>query len=152
MDFIDNKSDLMKALEESHKRIDALRKLPEYDEFLKYRNELNLFADFINNKRMHEAIKFLRELVEDEDKLMIFLDRIKKLEDRLHDIQWKQGFTGGCSNIMDFVFETIAKHCEEAPVTSTFGNGAFVIGKYTIEMYSGQGEHGYSIYKQERIY
>lgn len=150
---MENKSDLLIAIEELREKKRQLERLPEYQEFLELSKGIHLFNDFIFEKREQKTIKFINELAEDEERLVGLLGRISTLEGKLIDIQFKKGFTGGPSNIMDYIFEIIIKgDYSKVPSTSGFSSGGFKVGNYTIEMSSGQGEYFYSIYKQQRIY
>ena len=53
---------------------------------------------------------------------------------------------------MDHVWEVVKKHGKETEVDSMFGNYAYSLGGYIMETYSGQGEYGYAIYTQKRIF
>ena len=81
-----------------------------------------------------------------------WLERINKLEKRLSDIQWKKGYTFCSSNIMDHVFAVFEKHGDPAEVDGMFGSNAYKINEYTMEIYHGQGEYGYSITIPNRIF
>lgn len=150
--LFDKKSDFKKALDEYFKKVDAIRKLPEYQDFLKYREECQQFAEFINEKRINKTHTFIKSFVENEEVVINWLERVKKLEKRLGDSAWKRHESHSSSKIMDHIWEVAQKHGRRAEVESMFGNEAFIIGKFTIEVYSGQGEYGYAVYINKRIF
>jgi hypothetical protein len=150
--LIDNKSDLKKSLEEYFKRVEAIQKLPEYAEFLKYREECEQFAEFINNKRIEKTYEFIQSIIKDDMKVKGWLERIKNLEKELSDSAWKRHESFCSSNIMDHVWEVAEKHGTPADAEEMFDVGAFTLGKFTITKYSGQGEYGYAIYVNKRIF
>lgn len=150
--LFDNKKDFEKALDEYFERVDAIRKLPEYQDFLKYREELEQFKDFIDSKRIEKTSDFIRSFIENEKEVINWLERIKKLEKRLSDSAWKRHEPFCSSNIMDHVWKVVQKIGRPTDVESMFGNGAYTIGKFTVETYSGQGEYGYAVYINKRLF
>jgi hypothetical protein len=150
--LIDNKSDLKKSLEEYFKRVEAIQKLPEYAEFLKYREECEQFAEFINNKRIEKTYEFIQSIIKDDMKVKDWLERIKNLEKELSDSAWKRHESFCSSNIMDHIWEVVKKYGHPVEAEDMFDQEAFVIGKYTMAVYSGQGEYGYSISVKNRIF
>lgn len=152
--IFDKESELMKALDEHLKRVEAVRKLPAYQEFIKYKEELELFSKFIDSKRREKTKELILDLIQGrkDEEIKAWIERIKKLEKRLSDSEWKKGYSFCSSNIMDHVWETVKEIGEEVDVDDMFGNAAYKIGKFTMESYSGQGEYGYAIYVNQRIF
>ena len=157
LDMFDKKSDLMKAINKHLAQVKRIHALPEYQEFLKYREELEQWGEFVMVKRLERMQPLMNELFigdedEDETKLNEYLERIKKLEKRLKDIQWNNGTSFCSSNIMDLVWEYFKKYGSSVEVTGMFDLEAIRLGNYTMTIYSGQGEYGYSITKPQRIF
>jgi hypothetical protein len=150
--IFDNKPDLMKAIKEHFKKVDAIRKLPEYQEFLKYKEEMDQFAEFIQNKRISKTSDFIENFLPNEEEVMKWIERIKKLEKRLSDSAWKRRESFCSSNIMDHIWEVVKKNGTPVEVEEMFGTGAYKFGKFTMEEYHGQGEYGYAIYVNKRIF
>lgn len=158
-DLFSKESDLMKALDEHLKKVEAIHKLPQYAEFLKYKEELDQFKEFIDLRRLEKTREIIFELLKDdykhrdsEKKVKEWLDRIKNLEERLSDSAWKRHETFCSSNIMDHIWEFAKKYGEPVDVEGDFEQSAFKIGNYTMAIYSGQGEYGYAIYVNKRIF
>lgn len=132
--------------------------LPEYQQFLKYKKELEQWGGFVMAKRLERMHPLMNELFigdeykHDETKLNEYLERIKKLEKRLSDTQFNNNSTFSSSNIMDLVWEYFKKYGSPVEVTGMFDHEAIRLGNYTMTIYSGQGEYGYSITKPQRIF
>lgn len=154
LNIFEKESDLMKALDEHLKRVEAIHNLPAYQEFLKYKEELALFSQFIESKRRDKTKELILDLVQNrkDEEIKTWIERIKKLEKRLSDSAWKKHCSFCSSNIMDHVWEAFKEIGEETDVDDMFGNEAYKIGKFTMESYSGQGEYGYAIYVNQRIF
>ena len=148
MDLMDSKEKLHTHLEELSKRLDAVRKLPEYKMYTEYLAEFEGFCEFVNNKRIEKTFDFIKELIskDDDGEVKKWVQRLKDFEKKQSDLEWKRGYTFCASNVMDHLWEVFSTHGKESEVESMFGNSAFTIGGYKMEMYSGQGEYGYSIY------
>ena len=156
-DLFDKKGDMMKAIDNQLARIEKIHALPEYQDFLKYKKELDEWGEFVMAKRLERMIPLMNTLFgghefDKNTELTGWLERIKKLENRLSKIQHDKGYSFGSSNVMDLVWEFFKKYGEEVKVESMFGESAYRIGKYTMELYSGQGEYGYSISEPQRIF
>ena len=152
MNIIENKEELEKFFTELKKKVDFVRSLPMYDEYIKLKEEYEGFTETINNRREDKTFAFIKEFIGDPKKVEAWIERIKKLEKRLSDSEWKKGYSFCSSNIMDHVWEVVKKHGKETEVDSMFGNYAYSLGGYIMETYSGQGEYGYAIYTQKRIF
>jgi hypothetical protein len=159
MDLMDSKEKLREHLKEVKKRMDAVKKLPEYDEYMELKKDFDEFKKFMNDKRVDKTYKFILNevmgktpIIKKEDETLVWLERIKKLERRLSDSKWKKGYTFCSSNIMDHVWEVFSKYGDETDVDSYFGTEAYRIGDYIMETYHGQGEYGYAIYTYNRIF
>lgn len=158
LDIFSEKSDMMKAIDEHFAKVKVIHALPEYQDFLKYREELEQWSEFVMVKRLERMHPLMKELFigegykHDETKLNEYLLRIKKLEKRLSDAKWKKGTTFCSSKIMDLVWEYFKKYGLQVEATEMFDNEAFRLGNYTMTTYSGQGEYGYSITKPQRIF
>jgi len=150
--IFDKKSDLMKEMDEYFKRVEAIHKLPEYAEFLKYKEEVDQFKEFIDLRRIEKTYKFIQSIIEDDMRVKDWLDRVKHLEKTLSDSAWKRRESFCSSNIMDHIWEVAKKYGTQSQGEDMFDVDAFTLGKYTITMYSGQGEYGYSIYVKKRIF
>jgi len=156
LDMFDKKSDMMKAIDKHFAKVKKIHALPEYQDFLKYRKELEQWGEFVMDKRLERMQPLMNQLfgdaLSDGKELTEWLKRIIKLEDRLSLIQRKKGYSFSTCNVMDLVWEYFKKYGEATKVEGMFGNEAYQIGQYTMEIYSGQGDYGYSINKPQRIY
>jgi hypothetical protein len=158
VDMFSKKSDMMKAIGEHLAKVKVIHALPEYQEFLKYREELEQWSEFVMVRRLERMQPLMEELFigegykHDDTKLNEFIVRIKKLEKRLSDIQFNKSTTFCSSNIMDLVWEYFKKYGSPVEVTEMFDHEAFRLGNYIMTIYSGQGEYGYSITKPKRIF
>ena len=160
LDMFDEKSDMMTAIEKHFAKVEKIHALPEYQDFLKYKKELDEWGEFVMAKRLERMIPLMETLFgghefDKNTELTGWLERIKKLENRLSKIQRDKGCSFGSSNVMDLVWEFFKKYGEEVKNSHAeymFGNEAYRIGKYTMELYSGQGEYGYSISEPQRIF
>lgn len=150
--LFDNKSDLKKEMDEYFKRVEAIHKLPEYAEFLKYKEEVDQFKEFIDVRRVEKTYKFIESIINTDLIVKDYLERIKKLEKTLSDSAWKRHESFCSSNIMDHVWEVFKKYGHPAETQDMFDHEAFILGKYTMATYSGQGEYGYSISISKRIF
>lgn len=148
-------SDILKELKEKLEREkaknDFMQTLPEYKEFLKFREDNRAFENFIKNKRVDKFISFLEGLIEDEDKMDSFIHRVVKMEKRISDIQFEKGYIGGISNVMCFVLDVIESKYPSANFHKDFGDGGRLVGNYIFERWYGQGERGWSVYKITRM-
>lgn len=146
-------SELLKSLDEHFKKVKAIQKLPQYAEFLKYKEELDLFKDFINNKRVEKTHALIDELIEENSDLIeTWLNRIRNLERKLSDSAWRRHETFCSSNIMNHIWKVAKKYGTPTQAQDMFDQEAFTLGRYTIAMYSGQGEYGYAVYVNKRIF
>ncbi len=145
-------SELLKSLDEHFKKVKAIQKLPQYAEFLKYKEELDQFKEFINLKRIEKTRKFIESIIDNDMKVKDFLGRVKNLEKTLSDSAWKRHESFCSSNIMDHVWQVVKKYGHPVATQDMFDQEAFMIGKYTMAIYSGQGEYGYSISINKRIF
>lgn len=153
MNMIDNKSDLMMELEKTIAKIEAIQRLPEYQQFLDYRKELGDWGEFIKNKRLQGMKPLMDTILGDGKLLETWISRIKTMEKRMSDIQWEKGCIGGePSNVMNLVWEYFQKYGDPVGVVGMFDDESFVINGYTMTKYSGQGEYGYSITKPQKLY
>jgi len=158
LDIFSEKSDMMKAIDEHFAKVKVIHALPEYQDFLKYREELEQWGEFVLVKRLERMQPLMEELFigepykHDDTKLNELLERVKKMEKLLSDIQWKKHTSFSSSNVMDLVWEYFKKYGLPVEATEMFDNEAFRIGNYTMTTYSGQGEYGYSITKPQRIF
>lgn len=162
MDLFHNESDMMKALHEHMAKVEVIHALPEYQEFLKYRTELEQWGEFVLAKRLERMKPLMDDILgviasqnykrHDETKLLELLGRVKYLEDKLSDIEWKKGVSFCSCNIMDLVWEYFKKYGRPTNSEGMFDNGSYIIGEYTMTTYSGQGEYGYSITKPQRLF
>ncbi len=153
--IFDKKSDLMKEMDAYFKRVKAIHKLPEYAEFLKYKEEVDQFKEFIDLRRIEKTYEFIQSIIEsDISDMMVkdWLERIKHLEKALSDSAWNRRESFCSSNIMDHIWEVVKKYGHPVEAEDMFDQEAFVIGKYTMAVYSGQGEYGYSISVKNRIF
>jgi hypothetical protein len=151
MDPIDNKSDLLKRLEEYTKKVDAIRKLPEYADFEKLRDEHQAFCDFIYDKRLEKTYNFILKIIED-DKVDEWIERLNRQRKRLSDLAWKKRVTSCPSNVMDHIWDVFQKCGKESDFADMFTSGAYTIDKYTMECFCGQGECAYAIHVNKRIF
>lgn len=150
--LFDKKSDLKKEMDEYFKRVEAIHKLPEYAEFLKYKEEVDQFKEFIDVRRVEKTYKFIDSIINDKTMVHLWLETVKKLEKRLSDSAWKRHESFCSSNIMDHVWEVVKKYGHPVATQDMFDHEAFMIGEYTMAAYSGQGEYGYSISVNKRIF
>lgn len=157
---MDDKADFDKCLEEAVAKLAAIRKLPEFKEYLKWKEELDLFTNFVNEKRMEKVEDIVHGMVIDgystnldEEKVSKWIERLKDHDEKLSDIQYKKGNTSSPSNVMDLVWMYFEKRGREVDVNGDgFANYAYSIGNYIMETFSGQGEYGYAIYMKKRIF
>lgn len=157
---MDSKDKLLAAMDKHLSKLRAIQKLPEYQEFLKYKEECKLFAQFIEKKRSDKTEKIIKSIFEKDyeslEQIGIevngWLDRIQKLEKRLSDSAWKRGEAFCASNVMDHIWKCISKIGKPIELDTMFGGEAYIMGDYVMEVYSGQGEYGYAIYKLNRIF
>lgn len=158
LDIFSEKNDMMKALDEHMAKVEAIHALPEYQDFLKYREELEQWGEFVMVKRLERMHPLMSELFtgegykHDETKLNEYLERIRKLEKRLSDSKFKKRETFCTSNIMDLVWEYFKKYGLKVEPSDIYDNDGFRLGNYTMTIYWGQGEYGYSISKPQRIF
>jgi hypothetical protein len=150
--LIDNKEDLNRKLDEYFKRVEAIQKLPEYQKFIEYKNTVDAFNEFVAKHKREKTAEFLESFIKDEEAVVKWLERIKKLEKRLSDSAWKRHESFCSSNIMDHIWEVAQEIGEEVDVEGMFGGAAYRVGQFTIEHYSGQGEYGYSVYINKRLF
>lgn len=150
--IFDKKSDLMKEMDAYLKRVEAIHKLPEYAEFLKYKEEVDQFKEFIDVRRVEKTYKFIESIIDTDLIVKDYLERIKKLEKTLSESAWKRHESFCSSNIMDHVWQVFEKYGRPVQTQDMFDQEAFTIGKYTMATYSGQGEYGYSISISKRIF
>ena len=157
---MDSGDKLLDAIKKHSDKLKAIQQLPAYQEFLKYKRECNLFAEFIEKRRMDKTIEVIENIFNKdyktrkniEPELMSWLDRIKKMEKRISDSAWKRHESFCSSNVMDHVWKCVSKIGKPIEINSMFGGDAYTIGDYVMEIYSGQGEYGYAIYKLNRIF
>jgi len=150
-DFIDSKEKLKKHLEDLNKRLDAVKSLPEWSEYLEKRDLYDGFIDSQREERIEKTYQLIIDIIENGN-VQEMVDKIKSFERKLSDIKWKQHVSFCSSNIMDHVFDVFKKYGTETEVGGEFSAEAYNIKGYTMEVYYGQGEYGYSIYVQKRIF
>lgn len=151
MDFIDDREKLNERLEELGRKVEAIRKLPEYAEFEKLRDEHQAFCDFIHEKRLDRTHEFILQVIKDME-VNEWIDRLKKQSNRLSDISWKKHVMPGPSNVMELMWDVFNKYGQESDFADMFTSGAYTIDKYTMECYCGQGECHYAIHEYKRIF
>ena len=161
MEILDSKNKMLEALKKVTAKVEAVRKLPEYAEFVKYREEHQQWQDFVEMKRIEKTYNLINELTnetygqEEKDRkesVDKWLKRLSKHKKKQSDLAWKRGCTYCDTNVMDHVWEVFRKYGTEHAIESNFGGGCYRIGNYAMEIYHGQGEYGYAIYFPERIY
>ncbi|MEK6829033.1 MAG: hypothetical protein AABY15_02820 [Nanoarchaeota archaeon] len=157
---MDSRDKLLDAIKKHGDKLKAIQQLPEYQEFLKYKRECNLFAEFIEQKRMDKTIEIIEGIFNKdyknhkniEPEVNVWLERITKMEKRLSDSAYNRHESFCSSNVMDHVWKCVSKIGKPIEINSMFGGGAYTIGDYVMETYHGQGEYGYAIYKLNRIF
>lgn len=162
LDLFESKDKLFKAFHEHMAKVKAIHALPEYQEFLKYRTELEHWGEFVTVKRLERMKPLMDDILgvnaslnykkHDDTKLLELLGRVKQLESKLSIIQHKKGVSFCSSNIMDLVWEYFMKYGSPTNSDGMFDNASYIIGEYTMATYSGQGEYGYSITKPQRLF
>lgn len=146
---------LKKALEETRKKVEFIRSTPEYAEYQIWLAEHERFKKFIDDKRMRKTISIINSLIEDTygvHEINGWLARLKKHNEKLSNNLFKRGIIHCESNVMQHVWDVFQKYGKEVILESMFGGEAYQLGNYTMQIYSGQGEYGYSIYTPKRIY
>lgn len=161
MELLDSESKLMKALREHSERLEAVRKLPAYQEYLNVKQEYDGFLKFMHLRRLAKTYDLITELTTETwgpeeaeriQKVNAWLDRLSNHRNKQATRAQKRGYTYCDTRVMDHVWEVFSIHGREVLTTSDFGGQAFQIGNYTMEIYHGQGEYGYSITYPKRIY
>lgn len=154
---IDTKNKMIDAVKAYGAKIAAIRMLPEYQEYLSLKNEVDDFNKFFKKKRINRLYEYILELIDNDHDYNIksntsfleFIARIKKLETRLEQSAYKRSYTAGhnfsSSNITKLLFDVFKKHGKKVKVFGMFSNCAYQIDVYTMEQYSGQGLTGYNL-------
>mgnify|MGYP000436147847 CR=1 FL=1 len=153
LDIFSKKDDMLKRIDEHFAKVKVIHALPEYQDFLKYRDELEKWGEYVLTKRLERMQPLMTDLFGvgkyahefDEEKLMVFLGRVKAMEKRMS----QNHHYSSPSNVMDLVWKYFVKYGVEIHDDDGV---AYKLGFYTMSAHSGQGETCYVLTKPQRIY
>jgi hypothetical protein len=154
---------LKKHIEELKKKTEVVMQTPEWEEYAKLKTDFDGFVSHMKQRRIDKLYTYVIGLIHDsssyevkvrrpaEDKIEEWLERLDTHRDKLYSNGLKKGHIDCESNVLDLLFEMFSKYGKKSDYTDTFTNAAYTLNIYTMEMYSGQGDYGYHIYKLTQV-